>query len=288
MSDQQAADAATQISTPPVTEAQPAAAPQAAQDTPQQTAGGGDEQETKPESPKTFTQEDVDRIVQKRLSKEQRKWQETERQFQERVNREVEAALQRAGHTRQQPGEQDPEPKAESYDSYEKYLSEKARWDARQEYRIQRQREIQQAQQQQQYQTAMQLQDSWRQKIDAASKKFDDFEEVTFSSQAPVSQPMNAAILASDVGPEIVYYLAKNPAEAARISQIPNALKQIAAIGQIEAKLTAQAAAPAPQQTKAPDPIKPVSGKGASDDTPSAADSYEQWLKKRNKQLGRG
>ena len=78
---------------------------------------------------------------------------------------------------------------------------------------------------------------------------------------------MAQAIQASDIGPEVIYFLGSNPKEAARISRLPPVL-QAKEIGKIEANLASSP--PVKKTSSAPAPIAPVAARttgGASYDT---------------------
>lgn len=84
-----------------------------------------------------------------------------------------------------------------------------------------------------------------------------DFQAVAANPALPITEVMAEQIMDSDVGPQVQYFLGKNPREAARIAALSPA-QQIREIGRIEAKVSM----PAPKRvTQAPEPIKPVAGK---------------------------
>ena len=72
---------------------------------------------------------------------------------------------------------------------------------------------------------------------------------------------MAETIQASEVGPEVVYYLGSNPKEADRISHLQPFL-QAKEIGRIEAKLVDSP--PVRKTTSAPPPIEPVTARGGT------------------------
>jgi hypothetical protein len=111
--------------------------------------------------------------------------------------------------------------------------------------------------------------------LDKANKAYKKGVE---GADVPVTQKMREAILESDVGALLTYHLAKHPSEAERIAKLsPNA--QLKAIGVIEASLASK---PAPQQSKAPAPIKPLSSSsgGAADLSKMSMDDYYEHRKK--------
>jgi hypothetical protein len=79
-------------------------------------------------------------------------------------------------------------------------------------------------------------------------------------------------VVASDIGPQILYHLGKNPEKAVRIARRSPA-QQAAAIGRLEAELSATAASPTqkkPNITKAPAPPTPTPAGGAARIDPMA------------------
>lgn len=109
-----------------------------------------------------------------------------------------------------------------------------------------------------------------------------DYDAVVGSADVAISPHLSEAILDSDKGPELVYHLAKNPAEAARLS----ALSPLAAareLGRIEATLEK----PAKAVTKAPAPMKPTAGTGSSATTDPSKMTNEEYRAYRAKQGAR-
>lgn len=101
------------------------------------------------------------------------------------------------------------------------------------------------------------VRESWNEQMDNGYEKYDDFEEVIYNKQLVMTDPMTFAVMESEVGGDIAYFLGKNPREAERISQLSQPA-QIRAIDKIAGKF-------AKNTTSAPDPIKPIGGKGDVD-----------------------
>ena len=70
---------------------------------------------------------------------------------------------------------------------------------------------------------------------------------------------MAETIRASDIGPDVAYYLGSNPKEADRISKLPPYL-QAKELGKIEVKLADSP--PVKKTSSAPAPIAPVTARG--------------------------
>lgn len=99
-------------------------------------------------------------------------------------------------------------------------------WKLEQRFQQQNQSDLQRQQEQQQAQAASEQQKALLDKVDALSLKgkeqFEDFQELVvdrgFSGEWPLAQPTFEATSEADHGPQILYELASNPAEAARVA----------------------------------------------------------------------
>jgi len=189
------------------------------------------EEQTTPS--KTFTQEELDAIVGKRLAREQRKWER------EQAQRLTELEARKAPPVNP--------PAADDFESAQAYAEALAERKA-QELIAQREAAKQQAQ----------LLDAYHEKEEDARSRYDDFEQVAYNPQLPVTDVMAQTIQASDIGPDVIYWLGSNPKEAARISTLPSIL-QAKEIGKIEAKLASDP--PVKKTSTAPAPIAPVAAR---------------------------
>lgn len=95
---------------------------------------------------------------------------------------------------------------------------------------------------------------NWNSQMDSGVEKYDDFEQAISNPELAMTDSMTFAVMESDVGGDIAYFLGKNLSEADRISRLGIAA-QVREIDRIGEKFRQHA-------TKAPDPIDPVSGKG--------------------------
>ena len=181
----------------------------------------------------------------------------------------------------QQPQKAEGKPDPSKFESWDAYTEALTDWKLDQ-YKAQQRAEREQLTAQEHQVKATQ---SFKAREVEALEKYEDYEEVTRSQNLPVTQAMAQAILESDMGPDVWYYLGNNAKEAARIAQLSPA-SQIREIGKIEAKLSATPVTP--KVPTASPPIKPVNtGKAVNDSVPSDQDDIKTWVKKRNKQLGR-
>lgn len=175
------------------------------------------------ETSKTFTQEELDAIVGKRLAREQRKW---ERDQQQRA-----PVLQ----PQEIPAYVDPAYPA----SIEAYAEELI---------AQREAAKQQAA----------ITEAYYDREEDVRTKYDDFDQVAYNPNLPVTDVMAQTIQASDIGPDVIYWLGSNPKEASRIAQLPPFL-QAKEIGKLEASLSSNP--PVKKTSTAPAPIAPVTAR---------------------------
>lgn len=183
---------------------------------------------------KAFSQEEVDALVAKRLAKEQRKW---ERKLQQPATPAVSPV----------PREVPPADQFESVEAYAHALAEK--------------RAAELVQQREAHQQQTQVLESHRDREETAREKYDDYEDVVYNPKLAITPIMAQTIQASDMGPDVAYYLGTNPKEAERIARLP-AIAQAKEIGRLEAKIAS--APPVKRTTSAPTPISPVSARSAS------------------------
>ena len=207
------------------------------------------------EAPKTFSQEELDAAIGKRLAREQRKW-------------EREQAAKAAEKQLKTPVEIPPIEQFASPDEYAEVLAERKAEELlarREQARMQ-----------------SEIIESYHEREEEARNKYDDFEQVAYNSKLPITDAMAQTIQASEVGPDMAYYLGSNPKEADRISRL-SPLQQAKELGKIEAKLADN---PVVKKTSsAPAPIAPItarsSGSPATDTTdPRAIKSMttSEWI----------
>jgi hypothetical protein len=180
---------------------------------------------------KTFSQEELDAAIGKRLAREQRKWErdQAQRQSEQQTLRAAPAAT------------------ADQFESTEAYADALA-YQKAEELIAKREAAKQQSQ----------VLESYHDLEEEARGKYDDFEQVAYNPKLPITNVMAETIQSSDVGPELAYYLGSNPKEADRISRM-TPLSQAKEIGKIEAKLVSSP--PVKKTTSAPSPISPVTAR---------------------------
>ena len=176
-------------------------------------------------APKTFSQEELDAAIGKRLAREQRKW-ERER---------VQPVAPQAPVT------------PEQFASNEDYVEALAEQRAEQKLAEREQRKQQ-----------AEILETYHDKEEEVRAKYEDFEQVAYNPNLPITTVMAQSIQASDNGPEVAYHLGANPKEAERISRL-SPIMQAKEIGKIEAQLAANP--PVKKTSNAPAPISPVSAR---------------------------
>ena len=176
---------------------------------------------------KTFTQEELDAIVGKRLAREQRKWEREQSRKAPPVS------------------ELPPVDQFESVDAYADALAERKAEELLAKREAERQR--------------MDLVEAYHDREEDARSKYEDFEQVAYNPKLPITSVMAETIQMSEVGPDLAYYLGSNPREADRISKL-TPYSQAKEIGKLEAKLASEPVLR--KTTSAPPPIAPISGRG--------------------------
>ena len=196
-------------------------APEVAESQPEQT----------PEE-KKFTQAEIDAMISKRLAREQRKW--------EREQQAKRAPV---------PAMPTDIPTADQFDSPQAY-GDFIRAEAE---KLVQHREIQNQR--------AEIEETFAQREEEARSKYDDFDQVAYNPNLRVTDAMAETIKASDLGPDLAYWLGSNPKEADRISRL-SPLLQAREIGKVEAKITAE---PLQKKTSsAPEPIRPVTARAVN------------------------
>ena len=191
---------------------------------------------------KKFSQAEIDAMISKRLAREQRKWEREQ------------AARSAEMQTRQSaPKDVPPVDQFESPEAYAEALA------------VKKAEELIYLRTQQKQHT--ELLEAYHDREEQARDKYDDFEQVAYNPKLPITTVMADTIRASDIGPDVAYYLGTNVKETERIARLPPIL-QAKEIGRIEAKLADNP--PVKRSTSAPAPITPVtarSGNNPSYDT---------------------
>lgn len=172
----------------------------------------------------------------------------------------------------------DAKPKVDDFDSIEAYTEALTDWKISQKQKEFERKEIEtkaKAEFKNQF-------DSFQSKVAEFSKTQDDFNEVIEDvDDIPLSVGLQESILTSDVGPQVMYELAKNREELERINRL-SPIAQAREIGKIEARLGEKnQKKPEAKVSKAPAPVSPVGTKGSLKTTKSPDEmtfqEYKKW-----------
>lgn len=226
----------------------------------------GTEPATAEETPpveKTFTQAELDAIIEKKTAKLIRQRE------QERAKREVyEQQVQRV----QQPAPSG-KPQLAQFSDPEQYADAVSDWKLSQVAQQQRAQQVQQSQSQ--FETK-------RDDLMAELEEAEGFDLKKFN-KLPISMSMAEAIIDSDQASKLALHLVNNPDDASRIAGLSPS-RQAAEIGKLEARLSAVVAK---KPSNAPAPISPVGAKGSSVSSdiydPKLANDTKAWIEARNK-----
>jgi hypothetical protein len=201
--------------------------------------------------------------------------------------REMAMRQQQAPQPQQaEPVAEDKPPKEDDFNGdWSAYVVAAAKYEARQEIKRE-QAAITARQQAEQRQRAERDQKSRTSAmIQKGKASFEDFESVTMRPDVLITEAMIAAATESDTGHAVLYHLAKNPHESARIASL-SPIAQVREIGRLEAKIASVQKTP----TQAPAPIKPVGGNEPTNNEPDSSKDPDAWLayeRERVKKLGR-
>lgn len=236
----------------------------------------------KSDDPKTLTQADLDRVAKQTKARAERRQQRQIEELQRELGylRGLNDAKQPANPT--QSGDST-EPNREKYESYDDYIVARAEHRAKQAAveAFRKEREAQSnATQQERLKT---LADAFAKREDGARDRYDDYDDA-ISAIRPGSLPQHVVefVGESELGPDILYKVANDPALAAKLQNMPMGAAA-RTLAKLETALEAEKQKPV---SKTPEPVKPLGSRDATvNDAPSPKDSDAEWLRKREQQL---
>lgn len=239
------------------------------------------------ETPAPATEET--QVEQESEEKKQSRFQRRlDRQKAARIAAETEARLLRERLAEvSKPAVTDNEPTRDQFENYEDYVEARATWRAEQkaaelvDKRL-RDRDESDLRSKETQQTQA-ISNQWTKREEAYSDANPDYEDLVAPFVQEEMQQIDAsarrAIVESDLGPNILHYLAKNPDEAERIAEL-SPLRQVAEIGKLEVIVSK----PQPKKaSNAPEPITPVGTKAKVDVDPTemTQEQFNEWRRKR-------
>lgn len=236
-------------------EAIPAATPENVA-APLETTPAPAEVKTEAEEVKSFTQAELDKIIQSEKAKAEAK---AERRAMKAYKETLERLIPQPQQPQQAPT--DTRPTQTQYANVDDYVEAMADWKLSQRDQVQ-----QRAQAQERNQSIT----SKTEAIYSEAAKLPGFDRDVFD-ELPLTPHIAAALVDSDAPAKVMAYMASNPDEVTRIASLSPA-RQSAEIGKLEAKL-----ASAPKVSNAPAPLKPVGARGNASNSDPAHMSMEEY-----------
>jgi dynactin complex subunit len=254
MSEETTSQEEAQAATPEIVAAQPETTPVPV------------EEKKEAEEVKSFTQAELDKIIQSEKAKAEAK---AERRAMKAYKETLERLIPQPQAKQEAPA--DTRPTQSQYANVDDYVEAMADWKLQQREQVQ-----QRAQAQERNQTL----NSRTESIYAEAEKLPGFDREAFD-ELPLTQHIAAAILDSDVPAKVMAFMAANPDEVARISSLSPA-RQAAEIGKLEVKVSS-----IPKVSNAPAPLKPVGARGNATGGDPSRMSMEEYQEYRAKQGAR-
>jgi len=165
---------------------------------------------------------------------------------------------------------------------YRKYLKDVAAYAGRQAARETTKRSTEETTKQRQDDARRRAFDSYRERVGKAREKYPDYDAVTNADHVPFTQHMTEAIIDSEHGTDVAYYLATHVDEAERIARL-SPRSQLMELGHLTSQFrqTAKAEEKAPV-SQAPKPIRPLAtGSRGAAVTSSGEPSMDEYASKR-------
>lgn len=226
------------------------------------------QEEAKPadgQKPKRSINERITQLV------EQRRAAESKAEAAERERDELRARLE-ASQVKAEPLEPGDRPQRASFTSQEEYEDALTDWKADQ--RIAKREQEQAAAQAKAEFDAME--GAWTKRCETVKTEVEDFEEVVGASEIQISDAMVIALKRSEHGPQLLYFFAKHPDEAKKVSRM-HPFDMVRHIDSLAKDLMSDEPETKPEpvkRSKAPEPITPV--KNAPALAPGPASSFEE------------
>lgn len=235
--------------------------------TPENVAAPVDDTQDQPDvkteaEKKTFTQEELNEIIQKEKAK-------AEAKAERRALKAYRETLERFA-PQQQPQQEAPKsdrPQRENFSSDDDWVEAVTDW------KLEKRESASKQQQQEKSANEVAIR---TENIYAEAQKIPGFDRDDFDA-LPLTAAIASALIDSDVPAKLMAHLAANPEEVERIANLSPA-RQAAEIGKIETKL-----ASAPKVSTAPAPIKPIGSRGsASNADPSKLQMDEYYAMRKS------
>jgi hypothetical protein len=204
-----------------------------------------------------------------------------EREARESLEARLKELESKASPVETEKPDQNAEPQPSQYEDAFEYAKALADWSAKNALRERDKQESDRKTAQEQ----AQKQKTWADRVAKAKSELQDFDDMIASSDVVVSNEVRDAIIESDVGPQVLYYLADNLEFAEKLANM-SSQKALREIGKLEARLekseSKQEVNTVAAKSNAPAPISPLRATSAVADVPISAEgqfsgSYAQW-----------
>ena len=243
------------------------------------------EQEAQPE--KTFTQAELDKIVQREKAKAERR---SERATGE-LRQQIEKLSESINELRTKPQSEasraaDEAPKRDQFDTYEDFVEAKAEYKALQKVREELGKRDTKVAEETQKQTNERMQREFQKatqaRVEAGQKLYADFDAVINEAfddgLINAGSPLHYALIEDEDGHKLAYHLAKHPEDAERINALPERA-MLRELGKLAVKLSDK-----PTANKPP-PIDPIGGRGNPGTALRDDLSTAEWMRRREAQV---
>lgn len=254
--------------------------------------GADDQKPTPPAGDETTAQPATETTEQQEARKQSKFQRRLERQKTARIEAETEARLLREQlaklEAQKQPNQEAGEPKRDAYENLEDYLSAVAEYKAGQivEKKLKAEREARQgeASKEREHAGEARIAKEWQERETAFQAAAKDYQQVVKSyiedEVGQLSEVARRAILESEVGPQLLYHLAKHADDAESIADL-SPVRQVAELGKLEMKLSPAAR----KASSAPAPITPVGNSGSTSSKRLIEMTQDEFDKARRKQI---
>jgi hypothetical protein len=129
----------------------------------------------------------------------------------------------------------------------------------------------------------------WAAKEEQAREDYHDYDTVVNKTPIKVPVNINDAIISSNMGADLVYYLSQNPKEIGSLhglgpADLHRAIGRLEVRVELSKKVKNEAEKPVAKQSKAPEPIKPVAQRGTAPekDILDPKTPIDEFMKRRN------
>jgi len=201
------------------------------------------------------------------------------------------AEAKKAAEGKEEVSQEDDTPSPADYETEEEYISALTDYKVAKALKEFEAKTAEKAKQQAKEAAEREKRDAFAKQIDAARNLHDDYDEVVYADNLPITPEMFEAIQASEQGAEIAYKLGKNPTEAARIAGLPP-IQAARAIWSMEKGKPSSPSTKTNKVSGAPDPIPASVGGAGGGEIDDDSMSTEAWMKREiirdNKKRGIG